>query len=162
MVSYVEVLIRQRVAGLELAICDREGAAEAGVVSVKHLSLRPLPSTSRTVHSRSHPYPYASQESWRLSRLTGTCCALRASPLKVITFIWICVMTALTCVIGDLPTLSAARNHVRSVFEENRSLSPASEEYTKSVAEAEEVAKFLKHNVVQGQALGDEEGSYSE
>lgn len=50
---------------------------------------------------------------------------------------------------------------MRQNFEANRSLAPSSEEYTKQIAHAEEVAKFLKANVVQGQAVGDEEGTIS-
>ncbi|KAL1610407.1 Mitochondrial zinc maintenance protein 1, mitochondrial [Paraconiothyrium brasiliense] len=55
--------------------------------------------------------------------------------------------------------LSAARLEARKNFENNRGLATGSEEYTKSIAHAEEVAKFLKENVVQGQAT-DTEGSY--
>ncbi|KAI8937369.1 Mitochondrial zinc maintenance protein 1, mitochondrial [Plenodomus lindquistii] len=53
---------------------------------------------------------------------------------------------------GDMTVLSAARAEVRKNFESNRSLSAGSDEYTKQIAHAEEVAKFLRENVVQGQA----------
>ncbi|CBX91078.1 hypothetical protein LEMA_P061120.1 [Plenodomus lingam JN3] len=53
---------------------------------------------------------------------------------------------------GDINVLSAARAEVRKNFESNRSLSAGSEEYTKQITHAEEVAKFLRENVVQGQA----------
>ncbi|KAH9871640.1 Mitochondrial zinc maintenance protein 1, mitochondrial [Plenodomus biglobosus] len=53
---------------------------------------------------------------------------------------------------GDLNVLSAARAEVRKNFESNRSLSAGSDEYTKQITHAEEVAKFLRENVVQGQA----------
>lgn len=62
--------------------------------------------------------------------------------------------------IGDMTTLFAARTKVRSQFEENRALDTGSKELTEQIAHAEEVAKFLKENVVQGQAT-DAEGNYS-
>lgn len=58
--------------------------------------------------------------------------------------------------------LSAARLQVRQNFEANRTLSPESEEYSKQVTQAEEVAKFLRENVVQGQAVDNDTGRYSE
>lgn len=48
--------------------------------------------------------------------------------------------------------LFAARAEVRKNFESNRHLSAGSEEYKKSITHAEEVAKFLRENVVQGKA----------
>lgn len=56
--------------------------------------------------------------------------------------------------------LSAARAEVRKNFESNRNLTAGSEELSKQIAHAEEVAKFLRENVVQGQAA-DTEGNYS-
>lgn len=56
--------------------------------------------------------------------------------------------------------LSAARLEVRKNFESNRSLAAGSEEYSKHITHAEEVAKFLRENVVQGEAT-DTQGSYS-
>ncbi|CAO2648098.1 Nn.00g090200.m01.CDS01 [Neocucurbitaria sp. VM-36] len=53
---------------------------------------------------------------------------------------------------GDMPTLFAARAEARKNFEQNRNLSAGSEELSKSITHAEEVAKFLRENVVQGQA----------
>lgn len=41
---------------------------------------------------------------------------------------------------------------MRKNFESNRNLQTGSEEFQKQIAHAEEVAKFLKENVVQGQA----------
>lgn len=41
---------------------------------------------------------------------------------------------------------------MRKNFESNRHLQTGSEELQKQIAHAEEVAKFLKQNVVQGQA----------
>ena len=50
--------------------------------------------------------------------------------------------------------LSAARLEARKHFESNRGLATDSDEYTKQVTHAHEVAKFLRENVVQGQATG--------
>lgn len=55
---------------------------------------------------------------------------------------------------GDSHVLSNARLEVRRNFENNRHLQTGTEEYTKSIAQAEEVAKFLRENVVQGEATG--------
>ncbi|OAL00228.1 mitochondrial zinc maintenance protein 1, mitochondrial [Phaeosphaeriaceae sp. SRC1lsM3a] len=60
---------------------------------------------------------------------------------------------------GDINILSAARAEVRKNFESNRNLTAGSEELSKQIAHAEEVAKFLRENVVQGQAA-DTEGNY--
>ncbi|KAF2198940.1 mitochondrial zinc maintenance protein 1, mitochondrial [Delitschia confertaspora ATCC 74209] len=61
---------------------------------------------------------------------------------------------------GDLPTLSAARSQVRSQFESNRSLESGSEELSKQISHAEEVAKFLRENVVQGTPVEEDPGRY--
>jgi complex III assembly factor LYRM7 len=60
---------------------------------------------------------------------------------------------------GDLNTFSAARAEARKHFESNRNLRVGSEELEKSLVHAEEVGKFLRENVVQGQAAGAD--SYS-
>jgi complex III assembly factor LYRM7 len=60
-----------------------------------------------------------------------------------------------------LNTLIAARHEARKNFENNRGLTPDSEEYSKQVTHAEEVAKFLRENVVQGQASDKEQEKYS-
>lgn len=57
-------------------------------------------------------------------------------------------------------TLFAARAEARRNFESNRTLTAGSEELSKQLAHAEEVAKFLRENVVQGQAA-DNEDNYS-
>lgn len=62
---------------------------------------------------------------------------------------------------GDMGTLLAARHEARKNFENGRNLAVGSEEMSKQITHAEEVAKFLKENVVQGQAM-DAEGNYSE
>ena len=53
---------------------------------------------------------------------------------------------------GDAIVLSAARVEVRKNFESNRHLQTGSEEMQKEIARANEVAKFLRENVVQGEA----------
>ncbi|KAF1959675.1 mitochondrial zinc maintenance protein 1, mitochondrial [Byssothecium circinans] len=60
---------------------------------------------------------------------------------------------------GDMPTLIAARYKARSHFEENRGLATGSKELSEQITHAEEVAKFLRENVVQGEAV-DREGNY--
>jgi len=62
--------------------------------------------------------------------------------------------------VGDMNTLFAARAEARKTFESNRNLRIGSEELEKSLVHAEEVAKFLRENVVQGQAA-DTAGNYS-
>ncbi|KZM21990.1 Mitochondrial zinc maintenance protein 1, mitochondrial [Ascochyta rabiei] len=53
---------------------------------------------------------------------------------------------------GDASVLTAARIEVRKNFETNRAVQTGSEEYRAQIAHASEVAKFLRENVVQGQA----------
>jgi complex III assembly factor LYRM7 len=62
--------------------------------------------------------------------------------------------------IGDMNTLFAARAEARKKFESNRDLRIGSEELQQSLVHAEEVAKFLRENVVQGQAA-DKEDNFS-
>jgi complex III assembly factor LYRM7 len=54
--------------------------------------------------------------------------------------------------LGDANVLTAARAEVRKNFESNRHLQTGTEEFQKQILHAEEVAKFLRENVVQGQA----------
>jgi complex III assembly factor LYRM7 len=72
-----------------------------------------------------------------------------------------CKTRELTSVTGDFNTLTAARVQVRQNFEANRALSLGSEEISKQITHAEEVAKFLRENVVQGEAIGNEKDAYS-
>jgi complex III assembly factor LYRM7 len=58
-----------------------------------------------------------------------------------------------------MPTLLAARHEARKNFEANRGLSTESDTLSKQITHAEEVARFLRENVVQGQA--DDDGKYS-
>ncbi|KAF2009772.1 mitochondrial zinc maintenance protein 1, mitochondrial [Aaosphaeria arxii CBS 175.79] len=60
---------------------------------------------------------------------------------------------------GDFNTLAAARWQARQTFEKNRGLPTGSEELTKQITHAEDVAKFLRANVVQGQVV-DDKGNY--
>jgi hypothetical protein len=57
-------------------------------------------------------------------------------------------------------TLFAARAEARKKFESNRNLRIGSEELQQSLVHAEEVSKFLRENVVQGQAAAEPD-SYS-
>ncbi|KAI1177841.1 hypothetical protein F4777DRAFT_166695 [Nemania sp. FL0916] len=56
---------------------------------------------------------------------------------------------------GDGPTLAAARSSIRKGFLANATLEPSSPEYPAAVTHAEEVAKILRENVVQGKKEGD-------
>lgn len=62
--------------------------------------------------------------------------------------------------IEDIAVLTSARKQARSTFLANRSLAPESPESIAAIAHAEDVAQFLRRNVVQGQkAEGDEKYS---
>ena len=79
---------------------------------------------------------------------------------------WFCVLglgdgTGSSRCIGDFNTLVAARQQARHSFEANRALSYGSDEMSKQISHAEEVAKFLRENVVQGEALDKDAESYS-
>ncbi|KAK8191244.1 mitochondrial zinc maintenance protein 1, mitochondrial [Phyllosticta capitalensis] len=56
---------------------------------------------------------------------------------------------------GDVAVMNAARFEARNNFEANRSLSEDSKDLEKSIAKANDVAKFLKENLVQGQVKDD-------
>jgi len=63
---------------------------------------------------------------------------------------------------GDIRLLPAARGHARKEFEAKRLLAPDSAEARSSIAHAEEVARVLRHNVVQGIRNEEEAtGSYT-
>jgi complex III assembly factor LYRM7 len=61
---------------------------------------------------------------------------------------------------GDLNVLVAARAEVRKNFEADRHLQAGSDDISKKITHAQEVAKFLRENVVQGEAT-DDAGNYS-
>lgn len=62
---------------------------------------------------------------------------------------------------GDASTLTAAQYEIRKNFDRTRSLLLDSEETSKRIAQAEEIAKFLRENVVQGEAVDAEASRYS-
>ncbi|KAF2007048.1 mitochondrial zinc maintenance protein 1, mitochondrial [Amniculicola lignicola CBS 123094] len=62
--------------------------------------------------------------------------------------------------LGDFGMLAAARHQARLKFEENRGLPPNSEEMSREIAHADEVSKFLRENVVQGQATREAAESF--
>ena len=55
----------------------------------------------------------------------------------------------------DNRVLVSARRQARSDFYKNRSLLPSSPEASEKIAHAEDVARFLRQNVVQGQKVND-------
>ncbi|RDL41488.1 Uncharacterized protein BP5553_01467 [Venustampulla echinocandica] len=56
---------------------------------------------------------------------------------------------------GDLPLLHAARQEARNGFRKNSNLSPEDPALAPAIAHAEDVAKILMENVVQGEHKGD-------
>ncbi|KAL1873426.1 hypothetical protein VTK73DRAFT_1017 [Phialemonium thermophilum] len=56
---------------------------------------------------------------------------------------------------GDIPVLNAARQRIRDGFREKASISPSDPAIESALKHAEEVAQFLKTNVVQGKKEGD-------
>lgn len=70
-----------------------------------------------------------------------------------------CTVGALTekCMSGDHHLLYAARTQARDSFNNLRSLNASSEAASKGVAHAEEVAKLLKHNIVQAKKVEGKE-----
>lgn len=64
---------------------------------------------------------------------------------------------------GDAPIFSAAKIEARSKFNDSRSLPAGSDETQQKIIEAQEVARILRQNVVQGHQVagaGDEEQRY--
>ncbi|TVY62769.1 Mitochondrial zinc maintenance protein, partial [Lachnellula suecica] len=55
---------------------------------------------------------------------------------------------------GDLPLLKAARSEARTNFLKNASLRPEDPELAPAIAHAEQVAKILLENIVQGKNEG--------
>ncbi|KAJ9133899.1 hypothetical protein NKR19_g8875 [Coniochaeta hoffmannii] len=56
---------------------------------------------------------------------------------------------------GDTRVLTAATEQIRQGFQDKRFLSPSDPEVQAAVQHAEEVASFLRSNVVQGRKEGD-------
>ncbi|KAG7133150.1 Mitochondrial zinc maintenance protein 1 like [Verticillium longisporum] len=57
---------------------------------------------------------------------------------------------------GDAPVLAAARQQIRDNFREKSTLPANDPTIQPMIQKAEEVAKFLRHNLVQGQAQGND------
>ncbi|KAK7737348.1 Mitochondrial zinc maintenance protein 1, mitochondrial [Cytospora paraplurivora] len=57
---------------------------------------------------------------------------------------------------GDERVLSAARDQIRTGFRQNASLSPSDPAVAPALKHAEDVAEFLKANVVQGRKEGED------
>ncbi len=57
--------------------------------------------------------------------------------------------------VGDMPLLHAARKEARNGFRKNASLSPEDPALAPAIAHAEEVAKILRENIVQGKLEDD-------
>jgi len=57
---------------------------------------------------------------------------------------------------GDVAVLHAARQEARVGFRKNAAMSPHDPSLAAAIAHAEEVAKFLKENVVQGKHEGED------
>ncbi|CAG8981472.1 hypothetical protein HYALB_00003043 [Hymenoscyphus albidus] len=60
---------------------------------------------------------------------------------------------------GDLPILQAARLEARTAFEQKASLQPNDPAVGPAIAHAEEVAKILTENIVQGKNIGGDKYS---
>jgi len=61
---------------------------------------------------------------------------------------------------GDIPTLTSARYEIRKNFDQNRGLSSGNEDVGKKIAFAEEVAMFMRQNLVQGEQVDAVEERY--
>ncbi|TID25150.1 mitochondrial zinc maintenance protein 1 [Venturia nashicola] len=61
---------------------------------------------------------------------------------------------------GDIPTLLSARTAVRDNFNKNRTLPSSSPEFTEQIQYAQEVAKILRENLVQGRAVDGDGDRY--
>ncbi|RDW66857.1 hypothetical protein BP5796_09606 [Coleophoma crateriformis] len=57
----------------------------------------------------------------------------------------------------DLPLLTAAKKEARSGFLKNASMAPGDPQLAAAITHAEEVARILKENIVQGKKKADED-----
>ena len=64
---------------------------------------------------------------------------------------WVTAMELTRISAGDTRILSAARIEARSRFDSHRTLSPEGLDAKQKIAEAEEIARILRQNIVQGQ-----------
>ncbi|KJZ74323.1 hypothetical protein HIM_06329 [Hirsutella minnesotensis 3608] len=62
---------------------------------------------------------------------------------------------------GDAPILAAAQGQIRDQFRQKSSLDSDSADAQAAIQHAQDVAKFLRENVVQGQKTEDKENTYS-
>ena len=62
---------------------------------------------------------------------------------------------------GDIRVLDAARQQIRQGFRENATLPPSDPQIQPALKHAEEVAHFLRTNLVQGKKEGDRYGEES-
>ena len=69
-------------------------------------------------------------------------------------------VNVLTILEGDIRTLLAARQNARDGFEKNRDLVPGSEEAAEKIHYANDVAKILRENVLQGRPVEGAENRY--
>ncbi|KAI2605455.1 uncharacterized protein GGS25DRAFT_524971 [Hypoxylon fragiforme] len=56
---------------------------------------------------------------------------------------------------GDERVLNAARDQIRNRFRENATLEPSSPEVSSAIEHAQDVAKIIRHNIVQGKKEGE-------
>ena len=62
---------------------------------------------------------------------------------------------------GDAPVLAAAQDQIRHEFRQRSALDSSSSDTQAALQHADEVAKILRENVVQGKRAADEEATYS-
>jgi complex III assembly factor LYRM7 len=63
---------------------------------------------------------------------------------------------------GDVRALLTARENARNGFEKNMSLAPGSEEAEKQIQYANDVARILRENVLQGRPVEGKENTFRE
>ncbi|GJN81729.1 complex 1 protein (LYR family) domain-containing protein [Purpureocillium lilacinum] len=61
---------------------------------------------------------------------------------------------------GDAPVLAAAQDQIRHEFRQRSALDSSSSDTQAALQHADEVAKILRENVVQGKRAVDEEATY--
>ncbi|KAK2593555.1 Mitochondrial zinc maintenance protein 1, mitochondrial [Conoideocrella luteorostrata] len=61
---------------------------------------------------------------------------------------------------GDAPVLAAAKQQIRHEFRQKSSMSSSDSATKEAIQHAQEVAKFLRANVVQGKKLDGEDNMY--
>ncbi|KAG6014199.1 hypothetical protein E4U43_006826 [Claviceps pusilla] len=61
---------------------------------------------------------------------------------------------------GDAPVLAAAQEQIRTVFRQQASLSPSEPSTADAIQHAQDVAQFLRANIVQGKRIEGEKDMY--